>query len=145
LYFSPSTGSSKLCICQNGELAFLSQIDPFRLEIFFDLSLIVWSGMSAMTASGSKSFAPRQLHNATQPASPAKTSLHKHSNKKRKTGKEKEDVNAREEVQDEWDHSKAGTEDWQWVSLTDSSASKHPPIFTKDGRYFLGQVIFCFL
>lgn len=24
---------------------------------------------------------------------------------------------------------------WPWVSLTDSAASNHPPVFTKDGRY----------
>ena len=35
----------------------------------------------------------------------------------------------------EWDHSKAGTQPWSWVPLTEASASKHPPVFTKDGRY----------
>jgi NET1-associated nuclear protein 1 (U3 small nucleolar RNA-associated protein 17) len=96
--------------------------------------------MSAMTASGSNDSTSKQPHTIQLPPSPTKTSLQQNSNKKRR-GKEKEkEGNAppsRGVRQDEWDHRKAGTQDWQWVSLTDSSASKHPPIFTKDGRYTL--------
>ncbi|KAJ8523307.1 hypothetical protein ONZ45_g181 [Pleurotus djamor] len=29
---------------------------------------------------------------------------------------------------------------WNWVSLTDTAASKYPPIFTKDGSYFFSLV-----
>src|ERR1700730_2790829 len=93
--------------------------------------------MSAMTASGSKPSALRQSYNIQLPPSPVKTTLHQNLKKKRKTGKEKE-VNApppRGLGLDEWDHRKAGTQDWQWLLLTDSSASKHPPVFTMDGRY----------
>ena len=104
------------------------------------------SGMSVMTASGSSS---RQPHDIPLPLSPEKP-ISQRNSKKRKKGKEKEkekEGNAppgRRVGQDEWDHTRAGTEPWQFVSLTDSSASKHPPIFTKDGRYGLlfGRLIF---
>ena len=91
-----------------------------------------------MTASGSKPLTSRQPHNIPLPSSPEKSTAH-HNSKKRKTGKEKkEESNAPSQCrvgQDEWDHSRAGTQTWQWASLTDSSVGKHPPIFTKDGRY----------
>ena len=64
------------------------------------------------------------------------TKLARSENEMKKTGNEKKGyVPPPKGVgQDEWDHRKAGTQDWQWVSLTDSFASKYPPIFTKDGR-----------
>jgi hypothetical protein len=105
--------------------------------------------MSAMTASGSKPLTSRQPHNIPLPLSPEKSTSH-HNSKKRKTGKEKkEESNAPPQHpvgQDEWDHSRAGTQTWQWASLTDSSVGKHPPIFTKDGRYafLFGRVTFCY-
>jgi hypothetical protein len=103
------------------------------------------SGMSAMTASGSKSSVSRQPHNIPLPSSPEKSTSQQNS-KMRKKGKEKEGnvPPPRGVGQDEWDHSRASTQPWQWVSLTDSSASKHPPIFTKDGRcaFLLGRLIF---
>jgi hypothetical protein len=87
-----------------------------------------------MTASGSSS---RRPHDIPLPLSPEKP-ISKRNSKKRKKGKEKEKEGnappARRVGQDEWDHTRAGTEPWQCVPLTDSSASKHPPIFTKDGR-----------
>lgn len=92
-----------------------------------------------MTASGSKPSASRQHHNISLPLSPEKSISH-HGSKKRKTGKEKEEGNAplpRRIGLDEWDHNKAGTQPWQWVSLTESSVSEHPPVFTKDGKYVL--------
>lgn len=103
--------------------------------------------MSAMTASGSKSLASRQPHDVPLSQSPEKAALLR--SKKRKTGKEKQTEGGgsparRVEGSDgEWDHIKAGTAAWKWVSLTDSSASKHPPIFTKDSRYVALVARYC--
>lgn len=95
-----------------------------------------------MAASSSKSSALRQPHNIPLPPSPEKFSSHHTSSKKRKKGKDKEhDGDAplpprvEPTLEGDWNHAKAGTNDWQWTSLTDSSASKHRPVFTKDGRY----------
>ena len=33
---------------------------------------------------------------------------------------------------------------WSWISITDSSASRHPPIFTKDGRYAFDSAVIAY-
>lgn len=99
-------------------------------------------GMSEMTASGTKSSAQRQP-TTTKALSGRNTAL-LNSKKKRQTGKEKEkDIPVLpsrrfdQAQDDEWDHTRAGTTLWSWAPLTDSSASRHPPIFSYDGRYVL--------
>jgi len=94
-----------------------------------------------MAASSSITPASRQPHNLPLPPSPEKISSQQNSNKKRKTGKEKaQDTNAPlpqrpgPVLEGDWNHAKAGTKPWQWAALTDSSASRYTPIFTKDGR-----------
>ncbi|KAF7971392.1 hypothetical protein HWV62_21226 [Athelia sp. TMB] len=92
--------------------------------------------MSVMTASSSKT--RRQPQDVPLPTSPERAIATSKATKKRRSGKEKEpELNApAPRLEGEWDHGKAATKPWEWVSLTDSSTSKHPPIFTKDGNYF---------
>ena len=99
-------------------------------------------GMSSMTASTSKFMG---LQQSTSVHASHLTNRYiqqpKSSRKRRKIGalKEKErETNPQRKnwaSESEWDHSKAGTRPWSWVPLTEASASKHPPVFTKDGRY----------
>ncbi|KZP28826.1 WD40 repeat-like protein [Athelia psychrophila] len=96
--------------------------------------------MSVMTASSSK--IRRQPHDVPLPTSPERVVPPAKLGKKRRSRKEKEpgpkapSPRRADALEGEWDHAKAATKPWQWVSLTDSSTSKHPPIFTKDGNYF---------
>lgn len=94
--------------------------------------------MSVMTASSSK--IRKQPHDVPLPTSPERVVPPAKLGKKRRSGKEKEpepkapSPRRADALEGEWDHAKAATKPWQWVSLTDSSTSKHPPIFTKDGK-----------
>ena len=102
-----------------------------------------------MAASGSKPSASRQPRNFPLPTSLEKTAPQQLRNKKRKIGKEKESNaptpwQAEPVLEGDWNHAKAGTKAWQWASLTDPAASRHSPIFTKDGRCaFISGLIFC--
>lgn len=96
-----------------------------------------------MTASTSKSTGQQHTNSVHASRHPDRfVSQPKSGQKKRKIGKEKERESNPPPAQrrnwgseSEWDHSKAGTQPWSWISLTEASASKNPPLFTKDGRY----------
>ncbi|KAG6841761.1 hypothetical protein C0991_007090 [Blastosporella zonata] len=83
----------------------------------------------------------RQHHQIPLPPSPpnpVKTGRKQASRK----GKGKENLSAQEpQVAGDasWDTLESET-DWEWSYLTDPSASKVPPIFTKDGNYFFSLV-----
>lgn len=99
-------------------------------------------GMSAMTASSSKPSIHRQPHTIPLPFSPEKSATHHGSHKRRKAGKEREGNpprRVRSGSDAEWDHTRAGTKPWHWTSLTESSASNHPPVFSRDVRRVLKQ------
>jgi hypothetical protein len=83
-----------------------------------------------MTASTSRQPQSKPSVNGHTPARSKKNSL------KKGKGKGKEQVSAEAGLSAQtgsWNESEI-LKEWDWVSLTGSSASKHPPIFTKDGR-----------
>lgn len=100
-----------------------------RLKIFrFDIPC-----MEALTAKQSERPKSAEIPLPASPEKNASTAIHR---RKRRKGKEPVE-RALEQAPpplDAWDHTKAGTSSWKWISLTDSSMSRHPPIFTKDGR-----------
>ncbi|TFY82077.1 hypothetical protein EWM64_g1935 [Hericium alpestre] len=102
-----------------------------------------------MAASKPKTAPPRPPNEVPLPDSPEKP-----AKRKLKRGKGKEESSgAQGRVQDEGGQTfaegpaEASTSasasqetSWPWVSLTESSASRHPPVFTKDGSYFFSIV-----
>ncbi|KAA1467968.1 WD40 repeat-like protein [Dentipellis sp. KUC8613] len=97
-----------------------------------------------MAASTPKASAARARHEAPEHASPEKPL-------KRKVKKAREEAAALERETGEQTFvdgpavastSASATKEtqWPWVSLTDSSAGRHPPVFTKDGSYFFSIV-----
>ncbi|TFY70555.1 hypothetical protein EVG20_g2453 [Dentipellis fragilis] len=97
-----------------------------------------------MAASTPKASVARARHDAPEHASPEKPL-------KRKAKKAKEEAAALEREAGEQTFadgpaaastSASATKEtqWPWVSLTDSSAGRHPAVFTKDGSYFFSIV-----
>lgn len=94
-----------------------------------------------MAASKPKNSTLRPLHDVPLPATPDKLA----KARKPRWGKGKEEVAGPGRVQaatasggaSEASTSANAVQDspWPWVSITDSSASRHPAIFTKDGRW----------
>ena len=68
-------------------------------------------------------------HEANSNKQAAEKSVHE-SGKKKATGKGKEKSAATVTQDEKLENAK----EWDWVSVTHSSASKYPHIFTKDGR-----------
>ncbi|KAG6817965.1 hypothetical protein H0H87_012433 [Tephrocybe sp. NHM501043] len=82
----------------------------------------------------------RQPHEIPLPHSPPNPS--KSGKKQSRKGKGKENIStpaAQVTADVSWDSLESET-DWDWSYLTDPSASKVPPIFTKDGNYFFSLV-----
>jgi len=75
----------------------------------------------------------RQSHQIPLPPSPPKIPKSQKQKISRK-GKGKENV-VEEPLQDLGNYADLSNPSWDWTHLTDPSASKVPPIFTKDGRY----------
>ncbi|KNZ77003.1 WD repeat-containing protein 75 [Termitomyces sp. J132] len=80
----------------------------------------------------------RQPHEIPLPPSPTNAVKFTKKQNSRK-GKGKENFSAPLEATTSWDDL-VPEPDWEWSYLTDPSASKVPPIFTKDGKYFFSLV-----
>ena len=82
----------------------------------------------------------RQPHQIPLPPSPPKIPKSQ-KQKISRTGKGKENL-VEEPLQELGNYADLSNPSWAWTHLTDPSASKVPPIFTKDGRYdFLALII----
>jgi len=82
----------------------------------------------------------RQPHNISLPPSPAAPVTSNKSASKKSKGKGKEQTGLKRRVGQVSTGSKPldnfETEStWNWTPIADSSASKFPPVFTKDGWY----------
>ncbi|GLB35879.1 putative WD40 repeat-like protein [Lyophyllum shimeji] len=85
----------------------------------------------------------RQPHQVPLPPSPNKPlKTGKKSMTRKGKGKENSEAPTQQpQVASDcsWDHLESDS-NWEWSSITDPSASKVPPIFTKDGSYFFSLV-----
>ncbi|KAG6901218.1 hypothetical protein C0995_015206 [Termitomyces sp. Mi166 len=86
-----------------------------------------------MAASTSRQ--PHEIPLPPSPSNPVKSAQKQTSRK----GKGKEDLSVPPQATTSWDALESEA-DWEWSYLTDPSASKVPPIFTKDGKYFFSLV-----
>jgi hypothetical protein len=84
-----------------------------------------------MAASSSRQ-PPQEIPLLPSPVTASKPQVRKDKGK----GKAKErDVATRGRAESSKNSGDQPVSAWPWVSLTESAASNHPPVFTKDGRY----------
>lgn len=118
---------------------FLERVTQFVLSLFYfghslrsveaELSPARVRHRSAMVQSTANSSKAQQLHEPQSSQKIGKTRRHRRpKSKHREVLAESPPPEASTSVSAEQQKS------WQWVSITEPATTKHPPVFTKDGR-----------
>ncbi|KAI0315260.1 WD40 repeat-like protein [Amylostereum chailletii] len=99
-----------------------------------------------MAASKPKNLAQRQPQDFPLPSSPEKTTKARKRDKGKGRAVGQTGVGGQQEGSGT-SNAKASTsssaeqeEAWPWLSITDAAASRHPPLFTRDGSYFFSII-----